>query len=98
MPRLIAVIVAVLALLGAGWWGWSNPDLLPERLRAHLPGAATGVVATRPPPRPRHRLPRSGPPPRKPGPDSPPGIRRLSGELVHEADAELPCFQSVNQA
>ena len=52
MPRLIAVIVALLALLGAGWWGWSNPDLLPESLRAHLPPARPEIAATRPMPRP----------------------------------------------
>ena len=52
MPRLIAVIVALLALLGAGWWGWSYPELLPESLRAHLPNARPEIAATRPIPRP----------------------------------------------
>ena len=45
MPRLIAVIVALLALLGAGWWGWSNPELLPESLRARLPAATPEIAA-----------------------------------------------------
>ena len=52
MPRLIAVIVALLALLGAGWWGWSNPELLPESLRARLPAATPEIAATRPVRRP----------------------------------------------
>lgn len=29
MNRTLAIIIAVLVLASAGWWGWTRPDLLP---------------------------------------------------------------------
>ncbi|WBU65014.1 hypothetical protein [Paracoccus aerodenitrificans] len=40
MNRMIALTIALLALVSAGWWGWSNPERLPERLRDFLPEQA----------------------------------------------------------
>lgn len=37
MNRVIALTVAALILLSAGWWGWTNPDIWPGNWRSTSP-------------------------------------------------------------
>ncbi|MFD1797562.1 hypothetical protein FQV27_11615 [Paracoccus aurantiacus] len=50
MRRLIAIVIIMLLLGGAGWWGWTHPDALPGALRDKLPPLAeeTAPSATDP--------------------------------------------------
>ncbi|WP_313135281.1 hypothetical protein [Paracoccus jeotgali] len=65
MRRLIAAIVAFLVLLAAGWWGWSNPELLPAALREGMSPRApvAGGLSQRPVARPLVPQPKPEPAP-----------------------------------
>ncbi|MFV0409905.1 MAG: hypothetical protein ACK5LJ_09480 [Paracoccus sp. (in: a-proteobacteria)] len=51
MNRMIALTIAILVLLSAGWWGWSSSDFWPQLWRRDALQVPPGLSA-RPPMRP----------------------------------------------